>query len=630
MPSKNLASYVALSPLFSDNMVFQRDNKPVLFGTAEPNRKFIISVNGIETVVTSDTNGDWISNLNPLPVGGPYECKIIFKKELTIKNILCGDVYLCSGQSNMEMQLDGWGRVINYREEIANADFNNIRLLKVDHNTSLNEQKDVTTSGWRICNSETVAGFSAAAYFFAKNLVQDIDIPIGLIQSTWPGSPIEAWMSRESLKKFKENELAIAKLKSDADSEKILVEKFIDRFNKWEREIANNEPAQLIGDWKDAFEWLPIKLPYMWQEQDFPDFNGSVWFRRYFELPENYSNDDFLLSLGPVKDSYTIWINGKLISSVSPLEFTRVHYVPKEALLVGNNEIVIRVFAEQFGGGFWGEQDEIKIHSQNFSLSIFSDWFVAKGVDLNNISEKPKNPTDVDVPTVLFNAMIFPLTRLIIKGILWYQGESNVDEPEKYERYFKELITDWRRRFNREDIAFFFVQLTNYNDEYDESKEKWARLREAQENSLALSNTGMICSIDVGEANDIHPRNKQDIGNRLALLAKKIIYKKNVIYTGPKYVNHQIKDDNIIVNWSLTGDSLKTNDGLKCREFAIASDNKIFYKANVLINKSKTILNSNEVKKPVAVRYAWNNNPYCNLTDKSGLPALPFRTDSWN
>ena len=307
-----------------------------------------------------------------------------------------------------------------------------------------------------------------------------------------------------------------------------------------------------------------------------------------------------------------------------------MHNVPNESILSGNNEIVIRVFAEQFGGGFWGEEDEIKIYNQNFSLSMFSDWFVAKGVDLNKISVKPKNPTDVDVPTVLFNAMIFPLTRLNIKGILWYQGESNVDEPDKYGRYFKELITDWRRRFNREDIAFLFVQLANYNDENDESKENWARLREAQESLLALSNTGMICSIDVGEANDIHPRNKQDIGNRLALLAKKIIYKKNVIYTGPKYDNHQIKDDNIIVNWTLTGDSLKTNDGLQPREFAIASDDKIFYRANVLIDKCKTILNSTEVKQPVAVRYAWNNNPNCNLTDESGLPALPFRTDSWN
>ncbi len=190
VPSNNLASYVTLSPIFSDNMIFQRDDQPVLFGTAEPNRKFMIRVNGNNTIVTSGDNGDWISHLNPLPAGGPYECNIIYKQELIIKNILCGDIYLCAGQSNMEMQLDGWGRVINYREEIADANFNNIRLLKVDHNTSLNEQNDIETSGWKICSSETVAGFSAAAYFFAKDIVQDVDIPIGLIQSTWPGSPI--------------------------------------------------------------------------------------------------------------------------------------------------------------------------------------------------------------------------------------------------------------------------------------------------------------------------------------------------------------------------------------------------------------------------------------------------------
>jgi sialate O-acetylesterase len=624
-----LASYVTLSPLFSDNMIFQRDDQPVLFGTAEPNRRFLIRVNGNDTIVISGDTGDWISHLNPLPVGGPYECNIIYKKELVIKNILCGDLFLCAGQSNMEMQLDGWGRVINYREEIADADFNDIRLLKVDHNTSLNVQNDIKTSGWKICSSETVSGFSAAAYFFAKDLVHDVAIPIGLIQSTWPGSPIEAWMSKESLQQFKENEFVLAKLKSDANSEETLVENFLNKFTNWETEIARHEPTQLIGNWKNQFEWHSVNLPYMWQESDFPDFNGSVWFRKNFELPTNVSNDDIFLNLGPVKDSYSIWINGKLINSVSPLEFTRMHRIPKEVLVAGNNEIVVRVFAEQFGGGFWGEEDEIKIYNSNFSISIFSDWFTTKGVDLNKISEKPKNPTDIDVPTVLFNAMINPLKRLNIRGILWYQGESNIDEPEMYGRYFKELITDWRRRFNRGDIPFLFVQLANYDDDDDESNEKWARLREVQESSLTLSSTGMICSIDIGEANDIHPRNKKEIGNRLALLAKEMIYKKKVICTGPKYIDHQINNDSVIIDWAVPGDSLKTNDNSPAREFMIASEDKIFYKANTNIDKCKTILSSNKVKNPVAVRYAWINNPDCNLTDESGLPALPFRTDCW-
>ncbi|MGB5848390.1 MAG: sialate O-acetylesterase [Ignavibacteriaceae bacterium] len=629
IPSNDLASYVTLSPLFTDNMIFQRDNQPVLFGMAEPNKKFMIRVNGNESIITSDDNGNWTAHLDTMPAGGSYECNIIYEQEITVKNIVCGDIYLCSGQSNMEMQLDGWGRVFNYKNEIANANFKNIRLLKVDHDTSLNEQSDINTSGWKICSSESVAGFSAAAYFFAKELVRDVDIPIGLIQSTWPGSPIEAWMSRESLSQFKENKLVLDKLNSDSTIEAKLNKSFINEFTNWEKEIAEQEPTPLQGNWKDHFEWHSVNLPYMWQERDFPEFNGSVLFRKNFEVPTNDSNDDFFLSLGPVKDSYSIWINDKLINSVSPLDFTRVHRIPKEVILSGNNEIVVRVFAEQFGGGFWGKEEEIKIYSNNFSLSFNANWYAAKGVDLNYISQKPKNPTDVDVQTVLFNSMINPLTRLNIKGILWYQGESNVDEPEKYNRYFKALITDWRKRFNVGDIPFLFVQLTNYEDDNDESKNNWAGLREAQESSLTLNNTGMVCSIDIGDANDIHPRNKKDIGVRLALLAKKMIYDKNVLCAGPKYINHKISNDSVIIDWAISGDRLKTNDSSPVREFLIASADKEFHIANAVIDKYKTIVSSYEVTKPVAVRYAWANNPSCNLTDDSGLPALPFRTDSW-
>jgi sialate O-acetylesterase len=610
-------------------MVIQRSKPILLFGTAEPYKKFTIRMSENEKYVSSDGKGNWNVELESVPIGGPYEINIIFQQKLTLCNILYGDVYLCSGQSNMEMQLDGWGRVNNFKNEIATANYDNIRLLKVDYNTSLNEQKEIKSSGWKVCSSESVAGFSAVAYFYAKELVNDINMPIGLIQSTWPGSPIEAWMSKESLSQYNETEPVINKLISNAKSEQTLVKNFVKDFNRWQNEIAELEPKELNENWTDRFDWHPIKLPYMWQQKDFPEFNGSVWFRKNIELPINDSREDYLLNLGPVKDSYSLWINGKLIKTVSSIEFIREHIIPRENLQPGNNEVVVRVFAEQYGGGFWGEDDEIKIYNSTHSISLSSEWDAAKGVDLNRISDKPKNPTDIDVPTVLFNAMIYPLTRLNIKGILWYQGESNVDEPKKYEKYFKALITDWRRRFSDENIPFLFAELANYNDENDVTNEQWARLREAQEKSLELENTGMVCSIDLGESDDIHPQNKQDIGIRLALLAKKMIYNRDVLSTGPKYLSHQIKNNSIVVDWSMSGKSLVTNDNLTPREFIIASNNKKFYKANTVIDNNKTVLTSKEVTNPIAVRYAWSNNPFCNLTDESGLPALPFRTDNW-
>ena len=630
IPFNELTSFISLSPLFSDNMIFQRDVPTRIFGKGVPDKKLIIIVDDNDFIITINDSGDWETNLIIFPAVGPYSLQLIFQKEIIIKNIVVGDVFLCSGQSNMEMQLDGWGRVNNFREEITNAEYPNIRLFKVNQNVNLNEQENIQSSGWKECRPESVTDFSAVAYFFAKNLIKEIDVPIGLIQSTWSGSPIEAWMSEESLSVIKKNSSILNDLQNKAKSEKKLKDKFLMDYREWESKFFAKETFVENGslDINNNDNWIHVDLPYMWQENEYSDFNGSVWFRKTIQIPDEVRNDLYV-NLGPIKDQYTLWFNGNLIKEVSPIEFIREHKIPAK-LVKTENEIVVRVFAEMYGGGFWGEKDEIKIYSSNGYYQLISDdWLAAKGVDIDKIEAKPKNPVDIDVPTVLYNAMIYPLKNFNIKGFFWYQGESNVFDPVKYEEYFKLMIKDWREKFGSNDLPFIFIQLANYVDLNDESNESWAKLREAQESVLSLPNTGMVCTIDVGELDDIHPSNKQDVGKRAALIAQKLIYKQAVISEGPRLKDFIIVEDRAIVEMKITDDNLFTKDGLSVREFYLSGNDRKFYNADVIIDNNRLVISNKKIKNPVAVRYAWTNNPDCNLTDNSNLPALPFRTDNW-
>ena len=630
IPFNELSTFVSLSPLFSDNMIFQRHIPARIFGEGEPEKKIIINVADSNFIITVDENGYWETKLIILSVTSSYTLKLIFQKEITIRNIVVGDVFLCSGQSNMEMQLDGWGRVNNFREEIANAGYSNIRLFKVNQDVSLSEQEDIQSSGWHECHPETIADFSAVAYFFAKNLISEIDVPIGLIQSTWSGSPIEAWMSKKSLSRLKENTLMLEDLVNKVKSEKELKKNFLEDYTKWETKILEAEPFLKIGGpvISNTEDWINVDLPYMWQENEYPNFNGSVWFRKTVQIPENV-NDDLYINIGPIKDQYTFWFNGEFIKEVEPMEFVRKHKIPAK-FVNHENEIIIRVFSGMYGGGFWGEKDEMRISNNNgYSQSISNDWLMTKGVDIDKTESKPKNPIDIDVPTVLFNSMINPLKNFNIAGFLWYQGESNVNDPAKYKEYFKLMIEDWREIFGSRDIPFIFIQLANYIDLNDEGNESWAGLREAQESALSLPNTGMVCTIDIGEANDIHPRNKQDVGKRAALVTEKIFYKHSVISEGPKFKSLNIVDNKIVVEMNISGDNLFTKDGLPAREFYLAGNDRKFHKADAVIKNNKLEIKNDKVKNPIALRYAWRNNPDCNLTDNSNLPANPFRTDNW-
>lgn len=453
-------SRVILSPLFSDNMVLQQKEKVALWGSSTAGRTVVVTTswNGKRYSVPVNAEGAWKVMVATPKAGGPYTIAFNDGEELLLKNILIGEVWICSGQSNMEMPLEGWGKINNYKEEVATANYPAIRLLKVEKSTSTQPLAAAKiNSGWQACSPATVAEFSAVGYFFARHLQQHKNVPIGLIQTAYSGTPAESWVSGPSLRKMQEYDSLVTIVSSKLDS--------------------------------------------------------------------------------------------------------------------------------------------------------------------------PKNS---HIPTVLYNAMIHPLVPFGIKGAIWYQGESNAAKAFQYKTLFPLLINDWRQQWGGKAFPFLFVQLANFTDvklEPDEST--WAELREAQLETLSLPNTGMAIAIDLGVAKDIHPKNKQDVGLRLAIIARAKVYGDKRPYSGPIFKSYSIKGDQVKISFDHVYNGLQAKDSDTLKGFAIAGADKKFYWGSARIEGNKVVVWSDKVKEPVAVRYAWANNPVCNLYNKAGLPASPFRTDKW-
>ncbi|MEJ7911803.1 MAG: sialate O-acetylesterase [Chitinophagaceae bacterium] len=451
---------VTLPLVFSDGMVLQQKERVALWGKGTAGKQVLITTswNGAKTTVRTNAAGAWKAVVNTAKAGGPYTISFNDGETLLLKDILIGEVWLCSGQSNMEMPLEGWGKVLNYQQEVAAANHPNIRFLTVEKSTSTQPLKDATIKqGWRKCSPQSAADFSAVAYFFARSIQARLGVPVGLIQSAYSGTPAESWVSGASLQKMREYDSLVT-----------------------------------------------------------------------------------------------------VISSV------------------------------------------------------------------------PGAPQNSHIPTVLFNAMINPIVPYGIRGVLWYQGESNTAKAYQYRTLFPLLISDWRKQWGKKNLPFYFVQLANFTDVKPEPEaSNWAELREAQLQTLSLPHTGMAVAIDLGEAKDIHPKNKQDVGLRLALIARSKIYGDTVAYSGPIYQSHRVEGSNIVLAFQHTNGGLTLSSGDSLTGFSIAGADQKFHWAKAIIRGDKISVSSPLVKQPIAVRYAWATNPVCNLINKARLPASPFRTDKW-
>ncbi|HMG68329.1 MAG TPA: sialate O-acetylesterase [Chitinophagaceae bacterium] len=609
-------------------MILQRDTKINVWGWASKGEKIKITFNGKIFKTVTNADGKWLLQIPPMKAGGPFTMNIDATNHLVINNIMIGDVWICSGQSNMVHQMKLHS--IRYADEIAQANYPEIRHFWVPTLTDLKgPHEDLPTGYWKSATPQNVLEFSAVAYFFAKKLYEKYHVPIGLINTSAGGTPIEAWISEEGLKDFP---AMINTIKKNEDTGYV---------NGLAREMfaanalqGSRQDKGLTGEkkWYDTSyvpkEWHRINIPGYWEDQGIKDLDGVVWYRRAFEIPPSMTHVPAKVFLGRIVDADFLYINGTLVGNTTYQHPQRRYNVPAGILKPGRNIFVVRVINNSGKGGF--------VPDKPYSLIAGNDTIDLKGYWQYKVAEvfvsRPHgNGFSIqNQPTSLFNAMIAPLDRYGIKGILWYQGEDNTSRAKEYEPLQRALITDWRNKWGQGDIPFLFVQLPGFMDvNYRPSESQWAELREAQLNSLSVPNTGMAVAIDLGEWNDVHPDRKKEVGDRLALAAEKIAYgEKDLVYSGPLYQSASIDGNKIIISFTNTGSGLITNDGEPLSQFAIAGPDKKFVWATATIEGNKVVVWNDEIQHPMYVRYAWADNPDgANLFNKEGLPASPFRTD---
>ena len=616
--------------IFSSNMVLQQGHENPIWGWADKGEKITISFAGKTISLKAGKSGKWSAKLPSLDYGGPYEMTIKGKNSIHFENILIGEVWICSGQSNMEFSVTS---TKNAKTEIAAANFPQIRLFTVDKKVSQTPVEDLDKGEWQVCTPETAPSYTAVGYFFGRDLHQDLNVPVGLIHTSWGGTVAETWTSAQTIEndpdfKDKLKELAGFDMTKYKEQKMSNLKALLKDFPIKDMGLVNGIAIYADPNMNDA-DWAEISPAKIWEESGYAAIDGIAWYRKTIELTSEQAKAASEISLGAIDDNEITWINGIKIGSTNQYNIKRVYLIPANTLKAGKNVIAIRVEDTGGGGGLYGGADDKYLQIGNKQFRLADLWkFKVSEVQISSASIGPN-----DYPTLLYNGMLNPIIPYGIKGAIWYQGESNADRAKQYQRVFPNMIKDWRNHWNQGDFTFLFVSLANYMDPTPQPSESaWAELREAQTKTLALPKTGMALAIDLGEAGDIHPKNKQDVGKRLELAALKTAYGKDLVFSGPIYQSVQFDGNKASVKFQETGSGLMTKDKygyINC--FSIAGPDRKFVWAKAKITGKNTVeVYSDEVKNPVAVRFGWANNPDdLNLYNREGLPANPFRTDDW-
>ncbi|MDZ7262907.1 MAG: glycosyl hydrolase family 2, partial [candidate division KSB1 bacterium] len=506
---------------------------------------------------------------------------------------------------------------------------------------------------WQPSTPQTAAKFSATAFYFGRKLQEELQVPIGLIHTSWGGTPIQAWMSKRYLAQLEEYK-AILKTLDEAGPELAKLQDWLNRHptidvsqkeaeDKWQN--LDFQDAACASPEFDDSPWPTMTLPTTWERTEVGNFDGALWFRKKIELPESWLNKDLVLELGPIDDMDVTFVNGHKVGGYEidgHWQTDRIYLVPKEVVQQKMMTLAVRVIDTRGGGGIWGQPEKLKIHPQGSdeSLGLVGSWnylpvaeyrggkFYVFGAKGQEYLSRPKLPLDLSAytPTALYNAMIKPLCPYAIRGVIWYQGESNTNQPELYKTLFPMMIQNWREDWNQGDFSFYYVQLAPYNYGATTQSQK---LREAQLVTLSTPKTGMVVTLDIGNPNNIHPSNKKDVGERLARWALAKDYGKKVVYSGPLYKGLKMVKEKIILSFDYTNGGLILKERNGEHHFLIAGEDKVFKKAEVKVKGNKLMVSHPEIKKPVAVRYAWSNTEEATLFNGAGLPASSFRTDNW-
>ncbi len=602
----SLSAQVNLPPIFSDNMVLQQQTQAPIWGESKPDKEIVITTSWDQKkyTVQADARGKWNTKVTTPAAGGPYDIIISDGKKVKLSNVMIGEVWVCSGQSNMEMQVEGWGKVMNYQQEKEEADnYPNIRFLLVEKATSPLPINDIKAAGngWQVCSSKSVADFSAAGYFFGRDLHKYQNVPIGLIDTSWGGTYIETWTSKEALATMPDMQKKLDVLKELPISSEDREKKFHSDVEDWKKEIEKIDKGFVDG--------------------------RAIW----TVIPAKWEGKELTLNVGVIDDNDFTYFNGVQVGHTEGWMSPRSYKIPKELVKSGKAVIAVRVMDTGGTGGINGSPESISLHrSQLDAIPLAGDWKYQISLNIKDIPQMPVNTAnEPNIPGFLFNAMLNPLIPYSIKGAIWYQGEANTGQAYQYRELMPLMIKDWRDRWGY-DFPFYMVQLASFTAQQTAPVDAtWAELREAQTRTLHLANTGMAVTIDIGDAFDIHPKNKQEVGRRLALAARAQTYGEKIPYSGPMYDTYQMEGNKIRIYFKHTDGGLKTANNEVIKGFTIAGVDHKFHWADAVIEGNTIVVSSPEVAFPIAVRYAWADNPICNLYNGANLPASPFRTDDW-
>lgn len=621
---------IELPPIFSSHMVLPRNKQIPIEGKAEPGTTLTITIGSQSHTAKADKNGVWKVNLQPMAAGGPFALQIEDDqgKELILDNLLIGDLWLCAGQSNMQYTLN----MLQHKETPDdNYDSPNLRLCSVWVDRDYLPRKNVSNAVWQEVSKETARNFSAVGYFFGKNLVGEQEVPIGLISSNLGATAIETWMGMDVLKTFPQFNEVTQKIGKINKSFKTLDAELAKFRKKWDEKYYLKGPGieeKWYEEGYDYSNWEECTLPAFWDDFGYASHDGSMWFKRTFDLDSIQLKNDVSIVLNQIDDYDRVWVNGVQIGETFGKSNFRNYSAPKEILREKGNVLTVRVFDVGGKGGiytnaFWGNS------------ILNGTWQYKKGVSIDhNRFPHPEvaNGSPFSHPILLYNASIAPLHKLPITGVIWYQGESNESRAVEYGSLLQAMIQDWRKQWNNPQMPFLVVQLANYRQEDAEPRNsQWAELRESQMKATTLENVDIVTAIDIGDANDIHPYNKKEVGRRLALLARHYTYGKT-LGKGPVYKNSIQSDSSITIDFETYGSPLKSTDKHGyVRGFAIAgADGKFYWAKAKVLNDNQVEVYHEEIKKPMYVRYAWSDNPGpLDLVNGDGLPAFPFRTDDF-
>jgi len=624
-----------LPALVGDNMVLQQGRALPIWGWAAPQEKVTVSFLSKDYTTQAGADGKWMVQLAPAKAGGPHSMTIRGATDkIEIKNILIGEVWLCSGQSNMALDFNYGPVKARYAAVIAGSRNDQIRQLLINRTYGSFPADDAKSSGWKSAAPETLPPFSAAAYFFARSLYEQYKVPIGLINSSYGGTLAEAWTSAEGLRSLPQFQPGLQLLK-DTTALRNRIELSKQQMASWDSLIAATDKGlSPAGEplWKgaaDTAHWKRMPVTGYWDRNGLPNTWGVVWLKKEIVLNEQQAQAEATLVLGRLDDADITWVNGKKAGTAANRDARRQYKLPTGLLHAGSNEVLIRLVNYNGTGGF-NPDDSVWLDTGKEKISLKADWLMKPGTVTSMQKEGQYDPKNL--PSSLYNAMIAPLLPVAIKGVIWYQGEFNAVRAFEYRQLFPALINDWRAHWGDSTLPFIFQQLPNFQKPVlQPSQHPWAELREAQLMALRLPHTGMSVGIDIGEDGDLHPSNKQPVGERLALLARRIAYGERIVASGPLYRSMEIRGDTIVLQFETSGSMLVAGDGKPLRYFSIAGADRQFKWATAFIKDNKVFVFNSALHNPVAVRYGWASNPEgCNLYNPEGLPASPFRTDDWS